>query len=360
MPRKGQSHPGKKTYGNLADADGFAAHLVRYGEWLGVTNYSPKTMESRVLYIQYFMAWCEERGLTQPREITRAIIERYQRHLYHYRKENGEPLSFRSQHGRLTALRAYFKWLAKQNYILYNPAAEIELPKLEKRLPKHVLSQDEMETVLAQPDLADPLGLRDRAMLETFYSTGIRRMELINLRLYDLDAERGTLMVRLGKGRKDRMVPIGERAIAWITKYLNDVRPALALTPEEEHLFLTNLGESFTPTRLTQIVRRHVLQANTGKAGSCHLFRHTMATLMLEGGADIRFIQEMLGHARVDTTQIYTQVSIRKLKEIHTATHPARLTRKNEARTLDDYAALADELLAELEAEAEDEGELEA
>jgi integrase/recombinase XerD len=131
--------------------------------------------------------------------------------------------------------------------------------------------------------------------------------------------------VRQGKGKKDRMIPIGERAIRWIDRYVTEVRPGLVLEPDEVTLFLSNLGESFSPNRLTQMVREYVDAAQINKRGSCHLFRHTMATLMLENAADIRFIQQMLGHAELSTTQIYAHVSIRKLKEIHSATHPARL-----------------------------------
>ena len=143
-------------------------------------------------------------------------------------------------------------------------------------------------------------------------------------------------MVRLGKGKKDRMVPIGARAIAWCEKYLREERPELCTGTDTETFFLTNLGEAFTRERVTQIVRRYVLKADVGKTGSCHLFRHTMATLMLENGADIRYIQEMLGHAKVDTTQIYTQVSIRRLKEVHDMAHPAKLARTKNNNVLDD------------------------
>jgi integrase/recombinase XerD len=196
------------------------------------------------------------------------------------------------------------------------------MPRLEKRLPRAILTAREAEQVINVPDVKEPLGLRDRAILETLYSTGIRRMEVCHLKVADVDVERGTLMVRQGKGKKDRMIPIGERALQWIDKYVADIRPQYALAPDEGFLFLTTEGESFTPNRLTQLVRNHVEASGVAKRGSCHLFRHTMATLMLEGGADIRFIQAMLGHAELSTTEIYTQVSIRKLKEIHTATHP--------------------------------------
>jgi len=159
-------------------------------------------------------------------------------------------------------------------------------------------------------------------MLEVLYSTGIRRAELAHLELFDLDAERHTLLVRQGKGKKDRMVPIGERAITWIDRYLADARPKLAGAPDDGVLFLTVDGTGFTPGRLTQLARRHVNAAKLGKSGACHLFRHTMATLMLEGGADIRYIQAILGHVRLETTEIYTRVSIRQLQAIHAACHP--------------------------------------
>ena len=209
--------------------------------------------------------------------------------------------------------------------------------------------------MLAQPDTGTPIGLRDRAILEVFYSTGIRRMELVNLHLTDIDADRGTLLVRQGKGRKDRMIPIGARALTWTGKYTGDVRPGFACGADDGTLFLTTQGEAFAANRMTQLVRNYVAAADTGKTGSCHLLRHTMATLMLEGGADIRFIQAMLGHAELSTTQIYTQVSIRMLKQIHTATHPGRpIGTKRRAATEnagDERAAL----LARLDAEAAEE-----
>lgn len=330
MPRKNDRQPPKQV-GNPGDPQGMAVMMDKFLEWMRVTNYSERTVENRHLYLSYFIIWAEDRGLTRPTEITKPILERYQRFLYHYRKKDGQPLSFRSQHSRLVPVRAWFKWLTKNNHILYNPASELELPRLERRLPKHVLTIREAETVLATVNLADSLGVRDRAILEVLYSTGIRRMEVINLKLYDVDVDRGTLMVRQGKGKKDRMVPIGDRALAWIDRYLIDVRPRLIVDPNDVTLFLTHLGEAFTTNRLTQMVREYVDAADIGKRGSCHLFRHTMATLMLENGADVRFIQAMLGHAKLETTQIYTQVSIRKLKEIHEATHPAKLERSDKS-----------------------------
>ena len=298
-------------------------------EWMAFTHYSPNTIKNRKVYLDYFFSWCEERGLESPQEITKPIIERYQRYLFNYKKKRDEqPLSIRSQHSRLVPVRAFFKFLARRNYILYNPAADIDMPRLGHRLPRNVLTISEAEQVLAVPRVDTVFGLRDRAILEVFYSTGMRRAELMRLGIYDIDRERGTLFIREGKGRKDRMIPIGERALKWIDKYMFEIRPQLVVPPDDNVLFLTDHGDVFTPGRLTQMVREYVDTADIGKKGSCHLFRHTMATLMLEHGADIRFIQQILGHAKLETTQIYTQISIRQLKDIHTATHPARLDSK--------------------------------
>jgi integrase/recombinase XerD len=337
------------------DPQGLAAFVLRHLEWLRVHNYAEPTVANRELYLGYFVAWCAERGLTQPQEITKPILERYQRALYHLRKANGAPLTFRGQHARLVPIRGFFRWLTRQNYLLYNPASELELPRLEKRLPRYVLTTSEVEQVMRQPNLDEPMGVRDRAILETLYSTGMRRRELMGLSLFDLDRERGTVMIRQGKGKKDRMIPIGERAVRWIDRYQNEVRPALVVGRDNATLFLTHSGEPFTPNRLTQLVRDHVNAADLGKTGSCHLFRHTMATLMLENGADIRYIQAMLGHAELSTTQIYTQVSIRKLKEIHSATHPGKVRTPRVAASAEPDAAsepTAEDVLAALAAEA--------
>ena len=153
-------------------------------------------------------------------------------------------------------------------------------------------------------------------------------MELIHLQTHDLDDERGVVTIRQGKNKKDRVIPIGQRALGWISKYLIEVRPDFVVDFGNSSLFLTSQGNGFSGSTMSQLVRQYVDSAAVGKTGSCHLFRHTMATLMLEGGADVRFIQEMLGHSNLETTQIYTRVSIRKLQEVHTQTHPAKNERK--------------------------------
>ena len=322
MGKRGQHTP-QRIPGDPKDAHGFPALVEEFLTDLGTRGYSPATIRARRQCLAQLSAWLADRGVTQPVQVTRPMLVRYQRHLFHYRKPNGEPLSFRSQNAQLLPVRAFFKWAVRNDHVAANPASELELPKVEKRLPKAALTIEEAEAVLAIPDLGTVTGVRDRAMLETFYGTGIRRSELARLNWRDLDIERRTLMVRQGKGRKDRMVPIGERAIAWIERYLTDARPRWAGEPDDGTLFLTVDGTPFSLDRLTQLVRDYVKASGTDKEGACHLFRHTLATLMLEGGADIRYIQAMLGHAELSTTQIYTQVSIRALQAVHAATFPA-------------------------------------
>jgi integrase/recombinase XerD len=355
LRRASQARPTKvkPPIGDVRDPNSLYHYMQRYLSWQNERNYSDATVSHAEHCLRGFILWCDERGLQRPQDITKPILERYQRHLFLYRQDNGQPLSPRTQVSRLSHVRGIFKWLAKQNHILYNPASDLDMPRIDYRLPKHILTVAEVETVMAQVDLGNPMGIRDRAILETFYSTGIRRREMMHLNVFDVDPIRGTLMIRQGKGQRDRMIPIGVRALAWVSKYCDDIRPQLVAGADSGRLFLTLEGETFSTVRMSDLVRIYVRKAKLGKEGSCHLFRHTMATLMLENGADIRYIQTMLGHANLNTTQLYTQVSIRQLKDIHTATHPGRVIGSAEPV----HAAPTDSaaLLAALEAEAAEE-----
>ncbi len=372
MPRKGQRlkhrqtawpkpQGGGKPRDTTLDAHPLTHYMNAHFEWILVTGYSQDTVRTRRIALTRFIGWCHERGLHDPKEITKPILERYQRHLFYYRKADGKPMTLGTQLGCLAPIKLFFKWLTRENHILYNPASELQLPRAPQHLPHTILSVSEIEAILAQAEPTTPPGLRDRAMLETLYSTGLRRMELPKLALYDVDLTRRIVMVREGKGRRDRVIPIGARAGAWVEKYLTESRPQL-LIGDSEYLFLTDYGLPLTPTFLATKVRRYMEFAGIHKPGATHLFRHAMATHMLENGADTRFIQAMLGHANLTTTQIYTHVSIEKLKEIHAATHPAKLTKTKsenanptrDANTLTQRDAILHALAAEVEDEDDD------
>jgi integrase/recombinase XerD len=307
---------------------------------LRIKNYSEYTIRNRQVHIGFFIAWLKLRDISAPCQITRQLLEDYQRHLFQYRKRNGDPLSFRSQHAYIIPLRMWFRWMTRENRIPHNPASELELPRLGRSLPKNILSAREIERVLRLCNLATMSGLRDRAIMEVLYSTGIRRMELIGLKLFDLCLDRGLILVREGKGKKDRYVPIGKRAIGWLERYLSECRLRDNVDPDNMTVFLTVQGQSFSRDHLSYTIRMRIEAAKLGKTGSCHLFRHSMATLMHEGGADIRYIQQMLGHEDIKSTQIYTHVALRGLQEVHAATHPAEATYYRASRPRKGAAAI--------------------
>lgn len=304
--------------------------LEQFLSYLAARNYSIYTIEHRAITTTAFIAWASMLGIDNPQDVSCEVIERYRMHLFERRKSNGEPLGLRTQTVRLVALRSFFRWMAREKIIAADPTAELELPRGEQRLPAVILSPAEVNCVLALPNIATTLGLRDRAILETFYVTGIRRLELARLRLQDVDHARRLLLVRKGKGGKDRVVPTGERALAWLLAYQANARPKLLREAETQALFLTSRGTPVHPKKLTERIGHYVVAAALNKRGSCHLFRHAAATHMLENGADIRFIQALLGHESLESTRIYTHVSIGPLAAVHAATHPAARFREGE------------------------------
>lgn len=301
---------------------GFTPYVRQFIEWSEVTHCSKDTVKRRDAALRRFVYWCNERDLQQPQQITKPILERYKRYLFYYRKPDGNPLSIGSQNVMLTPIRSFFKWLTRENHILYNPASELEVPKKPKRLPRAILQLDDIENVLNQTNIDTVQGIRDRAIIEVLYSTGMRRMELAKLSIYDVDVKRSIVYIKEGKGNKDRVIPIGERALAWLEKYKLDVRPELIIEPDNGILFITDYGTAFERDQLSSLVKKYLNKAQLNVTGSCHLLRHACATHMLDNGADIRFIQAMLGHDDLNTTEIYTRVSIEKLKAVHGATHP--------------------------------------
>lgn len=342
MPRKGQlikqrrapaAKPAGPSHAKESDPlahNGLVRYMEEHFEWMTVGGYSAFTVHARRQHIRRFIAWIDERGIDDPRQITRPMIERYQRFLFYYRKADGQPLTIGMQLQYLAAIKLWFKWLARAHHILANPASDLDLPRQPKRLPGKILSSAEVEAILREADPATPRGLRDRALLELLYATGLRRSEAASLGMYDADCMRGVLWVRHGKGGRQRVVPLGERAAAWLAKYLSEARVEL-VAGDTQALLVTDYGEPMRADQVADKVRRYMQFAGIAKGGATHLLRHACATHMLEGGADIRFIQAMLGHTSLETTEIYTHVSIDKLIAVHRATHPSRLQRAKPA-----------------------------
>jgi len=294
------------------------AWLLRMAE----RNYSPTSLDAAKWALKMFLGWAQERSLSSPSEITKPILESYQGWLYRYEKADGQPLSVRTQRARLGTLQRFFSHLCKSGQLLANPAADLELPrKACPALPK-VLNTEELRRLMGQPDVTDPLGLRDRSILELLYASGMRRSELVSLDLEDIDLTTASVHVRKGKGGKGRVLPLGAGVMRWLEAYLDKGRPALSMSLTERAFFLSGYGERFNPNYLGNWVRKTLKAAGVEKKGACHLLRHSCATHMMENGADLRCIQQLLGHARLDTTEIYTEVSIHYLREVYEKTHP--------------------------------------
>lgn len=285
---------------------------------------SPRTVEGKQSNLNCFVRWCATKKLHKVYQIKFLFLEDYRRHLNKYRQPGTQkPLDIATIRNKLTIVKTFFDRLYYLEVISVNPAVKFELPTVPRRLPSDYLSVPEIELVLYQTLFGRYKGIRDRAIMETYYATGVRRMELARLALKDLDSDARLLTIRRGKGQKDRRVPIAKRACDWIELYLNKVRPILANLSSGTVLFLTNSGKQYQEGQLTYIASKYVKRAGIDKRGACNLFRHSTATLMHENGADIRYVQEMLGHADISTTQVYTHVAIKRLREVYRNTHPA-------------------------------------
>lgn len=304
-------------------AQAIGAHTIAFTAHLEARAYSVSSIDMHRWALNQFAEWSACRALDTPSSFTRADLEAYQMFLHRYLSLRGrKPLAINTQLARLGCIRRFFAWLCRSGQIPANPAADLDLPRKQPRMLPKALSQSEIQRLFAMPDTTSPFGLRDRALLELFYATGIRRTEMTRLDIGDYEPASRTLTVRKGKGGKSRMLPVGERAAGWLDEFLLNTRPQFDHLPNETALFLSGYGTRITPAYLGNWVKKLMIRCGIEKPGSCHLFRHSCATDMHRGGADIRYVQEMLGHECMETTQIYTHVHIEALREVHTRCHP--------------------------------------
>ena len=307
----------------LSLIDGLKVHL----EDCSARGQSPSTVRGKRYVLKGFIAWCLARNLRTVGRVRIQDLEEYRKYLFQYRQPHTDkPLDIATQRNQLTDVVMYFRRLRKTGYIKDDPGYEFEMPYVPRRPPQAYLSVEEIEAICRMPLLFGIKGYRDRAIIEVHFATGIRRAEVANLDIRDVDFKEGIVIVRQGKGRRDRRVPIAPRALAWVKFYLDEIRPRFARFDSGEALFIGNNGGRFSPPKLGERTSRYVKLAGINKRGGSTLFRHSTATLMLDNGADLRHVQEMLGHADIKNTQIYTHVAIGKLKEVYRRTHPASFT----------------------------------
>lgn len=264
--------------------------------------------------LEQFRKFLEDHGLTSFAEVDREVLLLYAGFLWN------QDWADTTVARKLTAIRMFYRYLHREGYVQEDLTSHLEVPKTAKQLPT-VLTPEEVEAILSAPDRTTYSGLRERAMLELLYASGLRVSELISLRLRDVDLDVGFVRCR-GKGSKERLIPIGEMAIDALRMYLNNVRDQFVQPHTDDTLFLTSRGRGFSRMGFWKVVQRHVKRAGIRKPVTPHTFRHSFATHLLEGGADLRAIQEMLGHADIATTQIYTHVSREHLREVYEKAHP--------------------------------------
>ena len=287
-------------------------------------NWSENTVSGYRYRLQWFVNYLTKNhpDVAHITHVTADVIAAFQLWMCKRETTTGKPFSVASQRGVLAAIKSFFDFCSVERIVLVDPFRTIEMPKMGRRLPQGVLSPKEMRQLLKQPNLDTCAGLRDRAILETLYSTGIRNAELRRLQLTDVDLDRGYLTVINGKNKKDRVVPLGKVAAHYIREYLSKARPRLLHDTAEQTLFITLQGRPLAQSTLETLVKNHGDRARIGRRVFPHGLRHTCATAMLNGKADIRFIQEMLGHESLSSTEIYTHVSVADLKRVHARAHP--------------------------------------
>ena len=289
--------------------------LQEYSNYLAVEKGLAKnTLESYRRDLNKFILFMQKRKINDPEKIDRESLNIFIGEL----KKNGSATATISR--CIASIRSFFNFMLQEGIIESNPALELESPRIEKKLPR-VLTTEEVDQLLCQPKPGEHNGLRDRAMLELLYASGIRVSELVSLNITDFDPLVGYLRCR-GKGMKERIVPIGSIAINYVNDYLDKSRTKLLKKNGEPSLFVNHHGSRMTRQGFWKILKKYVRKSNINGDVTPHTLRHSFATHLLENGADLRSVQEMLGHADISTTQIYTQITRRKIREVYDKTHP--------------------------------------
>lgn len=321
--------------------DSFEAHRQSFVESLRVRSYSPKTLSAYGNSLGVFFGFLASTGteglpLDDLREVNRETVAAYQLWL----GEKG--YTTWTVHARLQALRRFFEHLESTHAILLSPCEGLKLPPLKDRLPRRVLSKGEARAILQAPDTGTPRGIRDRAMLELFYSTGIRLEEMSRLTVHDVDVRGGFVRINQGKNARDRVVPMGSSACDYVREYLKQVRAVWSRSNREERaLWLSSARPhgALKPQIIAVMVRGYAKAAGIERLVSPHVWRHTCATHLVSGGANIAYVQRLLGHRRLDTTQIYSRVAIPEVQQTHRKAHPRQKTKAAKAQEAPKKAA---------------------
>lgn len=313
---------------------------ARWGEYedhMRAREASKRTIATKRWNIERFFSFLEELGIRELWEVDLSVLERYRQARYGYVNRYGRPDGPLTQMKYIEAVRGFFKYLEKTGKLAQDPAADFQYPRAPKRLPKDALTHEEMKKLLRQPDVGTLTGFRDRTIIEVFYSTGLRLGEFQRLELGDVDLEGGTVFVRLGKGKKDRVVPLGRIACLFLENYRHGIRPLLVCPWSGEVLFLSTRGNPLSDTRVAQMLVDYATAAGIEKRVSPHTLRRTFATALFRGGAKAAHVKDMMGHENFESLSAYLRLTILDLKEAHSKYHPREMDPgAKEARRNDD------------------------
>jgi integrase/recombinase XerD len=293
---------------------------------LGRSHYTIKNAHSA---LRGLLAFLEEQHLANIEELQSDVLEEYQQDLAFRVTAKGKLLALRTQGQKIMTVRSFTKFLKDKDYLLHDPGARIKLPRKPKRLPKVILSTRDVKKLIDAPDTHTNRGYRNRIIIEILYDTAIRRSELAKIKVNDLDLNAGFIRIQ-GKGDKDRVVPLSDRVCELVRNYLLAVRPCFIRDNDDGYLLLNRWGQKMDPNGVWAVVKRCTYLASLRKNVSTHTLRHTCATHMLRNGAPVRHLQEMLGHESLESTQLYTHVTINDLKEIHRKYHPSEQIAESE------------------------------
>ncbi len=289
---------------------------------LQIRNYSSRTVVDYGYHLLILRRYLELRHLTDLASVTTAILVEFQRWLYYEPTKLGRARGVLNQNGILAAVKALFRFLNNEGCLPHDPAAALEYAREPQSLPRNVLTPEEAKHILDSVDCSTALGLRDRTILEILYATGIRKEELRNLTIGDVSLDEALLRINLGKGGRDRLVPLGSVARRLLETYIKGVRPELLGTQQTDRLFLSFRGLPLDPHTIGALVTRHARLAGVKKHVTCHVWRHTCATHLVQNHANLRHVQDLLGHRSLTTTERYLRLTITDLKEAHARFHP--------------------------------------
>lgn len=301
--------------------------LAAYVNELRVRNYGESSREQAQHVLPRFFGFLKERRVSDIRAVAEEHVVAWAKHLESLTNRHGAPLSPHTRRSYLVLLQRFFRFLDRRGLVLANPMLDVAMPQVSK-LPRVVLSHSQAQRLIEAPSPFTPVGKRDRALLELLYGTGLRVSECARLELRDVDLGKGTLFVRQGKGKKDRVVPFAGQAAAALDLYLREGRPAFARSARQQALFLSSTsGKAMTSDSIQLIVRERGRAAGLKVPVSPHVLRHTYATHLIQGGADVRHVQKLLGHSCLQSTTIYTRVFPKDLAKMVEKAHPRERAR---------------------------------